>query len=145
MAESRLADFMRDAGDRAYRELVEYHLRRQSERQLRDAAMGEVLLLPAGLRPFAEDYIDAVGQMLGHDREFWATATCREALKRIVDAAFDSFPIPRSVVSKAVMLEPENHDLAFQFFQIATLSFAYSASSQRAQRRFMGIRKGLFG
>jgi hypothetical protein len=145
MAESRLAEFLKDAGDRPYRELVEHHLRRQSWRHLRDAAIGETLLLPADLRPHAMGYIDVVSERLGHDRAFWATATCRAALDRVIDAAFDSFPIPTAILSKAAMLEPENHDLTFQFFQIATLSFAYSASSQRAQRRFMGIRMGLFG
>jgi hypothetical protein len=145
MSGSRLAEFLRDAGDRPYRELVEHHLRRGSERQLRDAAVGEVLLLPADLQPHATKYIDVVGERLGCDRAFWATATCRTALDRVVDAAFDSFPIPATIPSKVAIFEPEHQDLAFQFFQIGTLSIAYSASSQRAQRRFMGIRRGLFG
>ena len=145
MVESRLVQFMRDAGDRPYRDLVEHHLQRQSEHQLRDAAMGETLLLPAELQPHAMAYIDAVNETIGCDRGFWATATCREALGRLIDAAFDSFPISRSISSKTAMLEPENQNLTFQFFEIATLSFAYSASSQQAQRRFMGIRKNRLG
>ena len=32
-----------------------------------------------------------------------------------------------------------------QLFQIATVSFAYSASLQRKQSKFMGIRKGILG
>ena len=41
-------------------------------------------------------------------------------------------------------MKPENHDLAFQLFQIPTHNFAYAAGKKREQRRFMGIRKGIF-
>jgi hypothetical protein len=145
VTESQLTAFLREAGNRAYRELVEHHLRRSSEGELRDAALGEILLLPAELQPYAMGFIDATNARVAHDRFFWANATCRAALDEFVDAAFDALPIPRSIASKAAMLEDENQALTFQLFQIATLSFAYSASSQRAQRRFMGIRKGIFG
>ena len=53
--------------------------------------------------------------------------------------------IGRRTASVNEALEPSNHELAFGLFQICTLSFAYSASIQRKQRKFMGIRKGIFG
>ncbi|MBI4527199.1 MAG: hypothetical protein HY695_25685 [Deltaproteobacteria bacterium] len=54
-------------------------------------------------------------------------------------------PLDNVIASIEDSLDPRNHELAFQLFQIPTLGFAYSASTQRKQQKFMGIRKGLFG
>ncbi len=41
---------MDDSAARPYRELVEHHLRRQSEAQLQIASVGEIGLLPENMR-----------------------------------------------------------------------------------------------
>ena len=71
--------------------------------------------------------------------------TCREAFQAIIEIAVESLPIGDRVASANEALEPSNHELAFGLLQICTLGFAYSASTQRQQREFMGIRKGIFG
>ena len=91
------------------------------------------------------DFIDAVNLRLAQDEMFWRSATCREAAEELLDIATNLFSFATPTDSFAAFLSRENEDLSFTLFQIATLSFAYSASSQRAQRKFMGIRKGLFG
>ena len=107
--------------------------------------MGETELLPQHLRPSIVDYIDATNSRFGYDSEFWAQATCRQAFDEIINVAIEMLPLDSVIASIKDALNPKNHGLAFQLFQIPTLSFAYSASSQRKQRKFMGIRKGLFG
>ena len=58
--------------------------------------------------------------------------------------AFEFLPISDRIKSIESSFEAKNQEIAFQIFQIAALSFAYSASTQKKQRKFMGIRKGLF-
>jgi len=86
-----------------------------------------------------------VNERLGSDSQFWATATCREAYDRFIELAIDVSDDEAFLGSAEDPLWLQDEELAMQLFQIPTLSFAYSASSQRAQRRFMGIRKGIFG
>jgi hypothetical protein len=97
------------------------------------------------MRPSAVTFIDVVNERLGADPQFWATATCREAYDRFIELAIDVFDDEDFIGSAEDPLWLQDEELAMRLFQIPTLSFAYSASSQRAQRRFMGIRKGIFG
>jgi hypothetical protein len=144
-AGSQLKEFLNGAGEKPYRELVQHHIKRTGTRELQKAVLDETGLLPQDLQEFAITYIDATNSRFGCDRLFWTTATCREAFEAIIDVAIATLPMSDRFVSVAEALEEKNHVLAFQLFQISTLSFAYSASIQRKQRQFMGIRKGLFG
>ena len=141
----KLDEFLKEAGQKPYRQLVEYHLKKKSVPELQQAAIGETDLLPQQLRPFVMGYIDDLNRQLAYDQEFWSRVTCREAFEAIIEIAVESMPIGDKVASVNEALEPSNHELAFGLFQICTLSFAYSASTQRKQRQFMGIRKGIFG
>lgn len=145
MSRSQLTEFLEGAGPKPYRDLVEYHLKRQSTAQLQKGALGESMMLPENLQPLVMGYIDAANSRFGHDKHFWETATCQSAFESILNLAIELMPLTHKIGSVADALRPENHELSFQLFQIPTLSFAYSASSQRAQRKFMGIRKGFFG
>jgi hypothetical protein len=86
-----------------------------------------------------------VNQTVGFDAQFWATATCRDAYEQFVGIAIDVFASQEFSGAPDDPLWLQDEDLAFQLFQIPILTFAYSASGQRRQRQFMGIRKGLFG
>jgi hypothetical protein len=109
------------------------------------AVLWEVSNLPESFQDKAELYIDRVNQKLVHNKRFWVEANSYFAYKVIIDIAVKCFPLDNRIVSHEDTLKPENNELAFILFQIPTLSFAYSASTQRKQRKFMGIRKGLFG
>ena len=54
-------------------------------------------------------------------------------------AAFEFLPINDRIKSIEASFGSENQEIAFQIFQITTLSFAYSASTQKKQQKFMGI------
>jgi len=140
-----LAAFIDEAGSRLYRHLVEYHVKRQSTAKLQQAVLGETSGLPSDLASLVIGYIDAVNLRFARDEAFWKTATCRKASEEFLGIAANMFSFAEPSVSSRPSLRQENDQMDFALFQIATLSFAYSASTQRAQRKFMGIRKGIFG
>ena len=140
----RLASFMAEAGERPYRELVEHHVRRQTEKQLRESGVWEVSRLPVGMRALGSTFIDVVNERLAYDAEFWATASCRDAYKRIMGIAIEVFDHDALISSGDDPFWLDDQELAFGLFQIPTLTFAYSAISQRSMRKFRNIRKGLF-
>ena len=133
------------AGDRPYRKFVEYHMRRQSTEQLRIAGAGTTELLPQKVQDLTIEYIDVVNNELAYDKRFWDHADVKTAFGYIIQIAIRTLPIKDWIRSEKDAWQPKNHELAFNLFQLATLSFAYSASTQRKQRRFMSIRKGIFG
>jgi hypothetical protein len=145
MTEIQLSQFLAEAGDRPYRELIQFHIKRQSTAELQNSGVGEVALLPPDLQPQAIGYIDAVNHRFGYDKEFWERATCWIAFEAIVDTAMESLRLGGRITSVEDALQPESHELSFTLFQIATLAFAYSASTQPAQQEFMGIRKEISG
>jgi len=144
MSESILSEFLDGAGDRPFRQLVQAHIRKQSTSKLHEAVLWEVSNLPKNIRPKIEFYIDAINERFGYDKRFWEEVTCLEAFTSFILTAFEFLPIGDRIKSIESSFEAENQEIAFGIFQIATLSFAYSASTQKKQRKFMGIRKGLF-
>ena len=137
--------FLRGAGDRPYRELIQEQMRKLPTHKLQQAVLSEGSNLPEECRGMVMHYIDVANDRFGYDRTFWQTATCEDAFEAIIATAIEVFPISNRISSIPDALRPENQELAFQLFQIPTLSFAYSASTERALRKFIGIRKGLFG
>lgn len=140
-----LSEFMEGAADRPYRELIQHHIKKQSTSKLQQAGVGEASLLPEELQPMVMDYIDETNSQLSYDQNFWTNATCRYAFEEIMEIAINFLPIQNRISTIESAFKPENQELAFQLFQIPTISFAYSASTQKKQRKFMGIRKGIFG
>jgi len=140
----RLFEFLRGAASRPYRELVQHHIRRQTKAQLLAASIAEVDLLPHELKPLAERYIDLLNERILRDRVFWQTELCQDAVDAIISFANDHFGISLPVPADPKTMSGEEQELAFGLIQIATLTFAYNAVDQKALRKFMGIRKGLF-
>ncbi len=139
-----LSDFLARTSHRPYRELVQHHVRKQSTSQLMAGATGTVELLPKDAQRLTIEFIDALNEKLAHDERFWRHADVKTAFGKIIQIAIGFLPIWHQIGSERDAYEERNHELAFNIFQVATLSFAYSASKTRAQRKFMGIRKGLF-
>jgi len=140
-----LSEFIEGAADKPYRKLIQHHMKKQSISKLQETIFGEISLLPEELQLMVMDYIDETNSKLGYDQDFWKNASCREAFKKIIEIAVDILPIQNQVSTIESAFKPENQELAFQLFQIPTINFAYSASTQKKQRKFMGIRKGFFG
>lgn len=142
MKENPVSQFLESAGHLPYRELIAHHIKKQSVRRLQEAVLGEGSLLPAHLQGLVEGYIDGVSYRFAYNKQFWETATCKDAFDSILETAVELLPIEEIIATPEDALHPDNQLLAFQLFQIATVSFAYSAS---LQRKFMGIRKGILG
>ena len=124
---------------------MEEHLNAQSTPQLQLAVLSEVGLLPERLRPSALRFVDAVNTIFAHDQRFWQLTSCFQAATAVWVVAATMYDDEEVTATVAQPLAMRRHQLAFGLFQIPTLSFAYSASTQRRQRQFMGIRKGIFG
>lgn len=146
MAENQLDEILRTAGSRPYRDFVEYHYRRHSAKHHREALFGEVALLPGPVKEGWESFTDYLRAYPGWDIPLWYEATVSEAFDKIVESAMLTLPLKGVIDSLSDARTPENHDLALGLFQIATLTFAISASLESDRRKFMGIKKkGLFG
>ena len=140
-----LSEFMEGAADNPYRKLIEHQIKKQSASKLQQAVLGEASQLPEELQSMVMDYIDKTNSLLAYGQDFWMNASCRDAFEEIVEIAINFLPIQNQIPTIESAFKPENQELAFQLFQIPTLSFAYSASITKKQRKFMGIRKGIFG
>ena len=135
----RLSQFLLDAGERPFRELVRHHLERQSATQMRQAVMGEASALPKELQPMIESYIDELNEQLLPRREFWQKSTCRDAVNAVLDLCNEHLGLSFELPVDAAKMSGVEQELAVELFQIATLSFAYSAVDQPAARKLMGI------
>jgi len=142
---SVLTEFMSGAASQHYRDLVQHHLRKQSTEQLITGLMGTVELLPDKAQRHAMEFTDAVIDRIGYDQHFWRHADVKTAFGYVIQEAIKTLDISEWMSAEVDAYQDENHELAFNLFQIATLNFAYSASMDRKQRKFMGIRKGIFG
>ena len=93
-----VSDFLRSTGDKPYRKVVEYHMRRQSAELLTKAMWGEVSALPEGFRSYVETFIDAVNGRIDYDQRFWQQSTCRQGFDVIMEVANPVFssPVPSS-------------------------------------------------
>lgn len=146
-----LSRFLSNAAEVPYRELVQKHARRWSTSHLAQATMSESANLASLVGqdlsewPQLMTFIDSVNEEMGYDRDFWETASCGHALARILAIADRTLGLGGGVSPLKRALSPDSQELGFLLFQIATLSFAYSASNQRGYRRLMGISKGIFG
>lgn len=148
-----LTEVLSKIGATPYRSHIEYLLREYSTQVLQQRAtagigvVAEVVPeLAAELQPALVDFIDHINARYGTDRHFWQTATVEEAAWAFIEEGIVFLPTSGVLSRKEDALIPgRNQQLAYVLYQVPTMSFAYSASTQRAQRKFMGIRKGLFG
>ena len=107
--------------------------------------MGTVEFLPEDAQKHVIEFIDAVNERIGYDQHFWKYGDVNTAFGFIIQEAIKTLNVGQWISAERDAYQPENHELAFNLFQIATLSFAYSASMDKKQRKFMGVRKGLLG
>ena len=135
-------DFIDEFWDVFYRKLIEFHVRKHSTKFLSDACMGETMLLPKRFQEKMADYIDEVNKKIC-TTYYWETTDCTQAFFDILEIAIELFEINNIMDTSNDTFRPENQKLAFSLFWIPTLNIASSASQDRKQRKFMGIRKGV--
>lgn len=143
--EQILSKFLNGVGDKLYRDLIEHYIQNLSKSKLQEAVLEETSLLPVELQVYVMDYIDIATNRFSYEKAFWEGASCKQAVHIIIDSAMKFLPLKGYIPTIWTAYEPQNEGLTFHLFQIPTLSIAYSASTQKAQRKFMGIKKGFFG
>ena len=142
---SEFSEFIQYAGPKPYRKLIQHHLKKQSTRQLQVGGMGTVEFLPEVAQEHVIEFIDAVNERVVCDQHFWKHGDVKTAFGFIIQEAVKTLDIGQWISAERDAYKTENHELAFNLFQIATMNIAYSASMNKKQRKFMGVRAGLFG
>ena len=115
------------------RELVQHHLRRQSQRRRIDGLQATINLLPEVARGVAKGFIDRWNAHV-YDQEFW---------ERDTSEVFDDIIADARTVLRPLDLETDD-EAAFNLFNIVVMNYAYSAYDQPKMREFMGILGGSF-
>jgi hypothetical protein len=114
-------------------DLVQHHLRRQSQHNRIQGLQGTIALLPESARSLAEGFIDRWNAKV-YDREFW---------QRDTSDVFDDIVADARTVLRPIGLATDD-EAAGNLFNIIVLNYAYSAYDQPKMREFMGISGGGF-
>jgi hypothetical protein len=116
-----------------FSELVQHHLRRQSQHERIQGLQGTIALLPEVARGVAEGFIDRWNAH-AYDRDFW---------QRDTSDVFDDIVVDARSVLRPLGLETDD-EAAFNLFNIIVMNYAYSAYDQPKMREFMRISGGSF-
>jgi len=142
MAAWTLKEFLDDAGDKPYRELIEGQVREKSPEEILAALHHELEYLPPWLMAHIEKFLKLLRTRPGTDQTFWTTATCRTAEAMITEAMGQAVPSEELLDAFAVTIRDARKELTLCMFQIATLNFAHWATCQPDFRRMIEIQEG---
>ncbi|MDA1189631.1 MAG: hypothetical protein O2854_08160 [Chloroflexi bacterium] len=142
---SPVTEFIGRAGHLPYRDYIAHVMKGKSSEELRIGGTEFVSRLPPSCQKLTLEFIDAVNDKFLNDETFWRTVDCKTAFGRVMQTAIQVLPLGPGIEAEIDAYEEANQELAFDVFWVATIAFAYSASGQRALRKFMGIRKGFLG
>ncbi len=140
-----ISELLKAIGNEPYRNLIGSLIQKHSTKHLQHQVLGEASLLPKELQGYVMDYIDVTNNRFAYRGDFWQGASCEQAFVIVMDTALNFLPIKDRCPTWRAAYEPENQELAYSLFMIPTMSIAYSASMNKAQRKLMGIKKGIFG
>ena len=129
-----LKAFKEDISGKGYNKLVEYHVNKQSLKDIDKAQRGTILMLPSWFVPELESFIDEWNET-GIYSDFW---------KNDCVVVFDHIAQHATNIADALGKHLDDETL-FNIFQVITLNFAYMAHQHKQLRKFAGIKKGLFG
>ena len=144
---TKLSNFLENAKDKNYRDLIQHHIKKQSTEQLRKSSLGEMSFLPESIsNESVMNFIDHCN-FIAMAPSFWKDNTCKTAFDEIMQEAINNLEGLSKKFKKIedFLNNEENHEMAFNIFQLITLSYSYSASMSKQVRKQMGIKKGLFG
>jgi hypothetical protein len=117
-----------------YAELIQHHINQFNDKQLLESCVGTTQLLPEDAQAVVTNAIDDWNAE-AYKPEFWR-----------LDCAYVFDWIIRDMTERLakVSISPDG-EILFNAFQVITMNYAVYASRQRSMRKFMGIRKGIFG
>lgn len=116
-----------------FSELVQHHLRRQSQHERVERLQGTIALLPEVARGVAERFIDRWNTH-AYDEGFW---------QRDTSGVFDDIIADARTALRPLGIEADD-EAAFNLFNIIVMNYAYSAYDQPKMREFMRISGGSF-
>lgn len=109
-------------------ELIQHHLRRQSQQKRIEGLQGTIELLPEVARGVVEGFIDR-WSALTYDQGFW---------QRDTSEVFDDIIADARTALRPFDLETDD-EAAVNLFNIVVMNYAYSAYDQPKMREFIGI------
>lgn len=112
-------------------ELIQYHLRRQSQSERLLAIQRTITLLPEAARGLAEEFVHRWAAK-AEDPAFWERDTSDVFAEIIADAR---------VVLRPLGLDQDD-EAAFNLFEIVVMNYAYRAQAEPERRQLMGIPGG---
>ena len=145
MAQDDFERYIRSVAKRPYRKLVEERVRSSDVSQLDDALRSAEAGFPERLQPYLPGYLEAASDKFLGSRLFWQVSTCREAFANILELAAEAIPDDDEVRRTYKQPFAATGELAYHLFEVPTARFAQAASASRRQRRFMGIKRSLWG
>ena len=154
-----LLNFLEDSGEKPYRELVEYYLRRAPNmEQLMLAITGEWKMQPEKIHEGKRlKFIDTCDNEFAYDKSFWNEESCRSAFGKIILIAVPELGLQDWIIDPENFwvsfevgevdinyIKEEKQEACFGLFQIVTQNFTCDAYQNKQRRKFMGIRKSFF-
>jgi hypothetical protein len=154
-----LLKFLEDGGEKPYRKLVEYDLRRTPNiEHIMLAVSGEWKMQPEKISKEKQlEFIDTCNKEFDHDASFWSKESCRSAFGKIMLIAVPELDLQDWIIDPenfwvnfevgevdTKYIKEEKQEASFGLFHIVTQNFTYSAYQNKNIRKFMGIRKSFF-
>ncbi|HNT90981.1 MAG TPA: hypothetical protein PKO01_04635 [Smithellaceae bacterium] len=118
---------------RPFSQLVDHHLRRQSQDQRIQGINDTIAMFPEQARGLVEGFIDR-WNLRAYKQVFWRMNTA---------SVFDEIMADAKNVLDEAGLQPDDETL-FNMFNIIVLSYAHRACDQPKMREFMGLRASVF-
>jgi len=128
-----MEEFKEQVRGKPYNSLIQYHLKRQSSRELENGIKGTIAMLPTEMLSAVEMIID-FWNLRAKDAVFFRR-DCADVFEEIIWETELMFS------KRGIQYDEES---LFNVFQIITLNFASMASTQPKLRKFAGIKKGWF-
>jgi hypothetical protein len=142
---SDLTELLRNGGGSLYKHLVESHVRKSNPGIMIKAGHCYGKNLFGDDLTAATKFVDTIRERLIFDNEFWEKATVKDSCDIIIILSKGLLPDGKNLENLEDGYKPENHNLVFDMFQYISLSIAFLAYSDRDMRKYIGIKKGIFG
>lgn len=142
---SDLTELLENGGNSLYKHLIERHVRKSNPDIMMKAGNYYGGNLFGDNLNAATKFVDTIRDRLIFDKEFWEKATVKNSCDIIILLSKGLLPDSKNIESLEDGYKPENHNLTFDMFQYISLSIAFLAYSNRDMRKYIGIKKGIFG
>lgn len=132
-----------------YKEVIEAHVRKTSEKKIMDSVIFEIQQMPKATRKefemdngFSTFWMGI--QAVFNDREWWKSVTITEAMKFFLQVAKGTIPYFNKSYANIETLDQKAKNEIFGLYQMVTLFISYHALKEKKLRETFDIKKGIF-